>query len=159
MSPMQAAAMSDRELLTDMLLSEKHLCMAYGMAELECTHPQLRAALHQLQQDQERFHQQLFQTVHQRGWYETPQADRNLAYQIASLWRQSAERPAGAMEPAYQSHPVRPAHQPQPAQGYGPFQPQMPEGYGQYAYGSSPRAGSGPGASYGPNSYESPFTG
>lgn len=78
--------LSDRDILTDLLMTAKQMIGAYGLAERESTHPQLRATLHRLATEEEQFHAQAFQAMHQRGWYETPLADTNLAQQIVTLW-------------------------------------------------------------------------
>ena len=95
--------LTDRDILTDLLMTAKQLIGAYGLAEREATHPQLRSTLHQLATEEEQFHTQVFQTMHQRGWYETPLADANLAQQITALWSGKLQQPNqyGAQQQAW----------------------------------------------------------
>lgn len=151
--------LNDRDILTDLLLTTKHMIGAYGLAERESTHPQLRSTLHRLATEEEQFHAQAFQAMHQRGWYETPLADRNLAGQIASLWSGKLQQHAADANQRYGSQAQspwpagptpqvqynQPAAQPygQPyAQHYGQHYGQQ---YGQQQYGqSSPSYGTPP---------------
>lgn len=142
----QQYVLDERQVLTDMLLSEKQLCSAYGVAELECTNPQLRSTLQQIAQEEGRFHEQLFQFMHQRGWYSTPYADAGLAQQISSIWSQKVQpantyaatgrqfatsTPAPPQQHAgqpYQWQPSQPTHQQpyrQPALGQPAYQAQQ----------------------------------
>lgn len=162
--------LTDRDILTDLLLTSKQMLGAYGVAEQESTHPQLRQTLHQLAMEEEQFHQQAFQAMHQRGWYETPLADRNLAGQIASLWatklqqhdaavRQQAAAPAGS---AWGAQPgQQPYGQTAAYYGYGSSQGQpygqahsQSSGSGQLfseptGSGYTAQSGAGPGGLYG----------
>ncbi len=116
--------LTDRDILTDLLLMSKQMIGAYGLAEQESTHPQLRQTLHRLATEEEQFHQQAFQAMQQRGWYETPLADRNLAGQIAALWAGKLQQHAAtANQQQAAGWPAQPGPQPtygQPAgQSYG----------------------------------------
>lgn len=96
--------LDDRDILTDLLLCSKQLLSAYGTATIECTNPQLRQTLEQIAKTEANFHTQAFEMMQQRGWYETPRSDSNLARQIASLWTQKIqqhEQHPGA-QPSYQ---------------------------------------------------------
>ncbi|MFO7264632.1 MAG: spore coat protein [Limnochordales bacterium] len=116
--------LTDRDILTDLLLTAKQLIGAYGLAERESTHPQLRSTLHQLANEEEQYHAQAFQAMHQRGWYETPLADSSLAQQIVALWssKLQAYGPYGAQQTAGQI-PF--------AQPYAPQYTQQNPGYNQ----------------------------
>lgn len=85
--------LDDRDILTDLLLCSKQLLSAYGTATIECTNPQLRQTLKQISKTEADFHTKTFEMMQQRGWYETPRSDQQLASQIASLWTQKMQRP------------------------------------------------------------------
>lgn len=134
--------LNDRDILTDLLLMAKHMIGAYGLAERESAHPQLRATLHRLATEEEQFHTQAFQAMHQRGWYETPLADNNLPRQIASLWSSKLQQhaataanqqyPATQPQPAWQSQPtVQQPYSQQYGQPYAQQPVSQPYGQGQ----------------------------
>ncbi len=66
--------MSEQELITDLLSSEKHTTSAYNtfVSETDCGH--LRQTLMGIQQDEQRIHEDLFNAMSQRGWYTVPRA-------------------------------------------------------------------------------------
>lgn len=115
--------LDDRDILTDLLLCQKQLLSAYGTATTECTNPQLRQTLKQISNTEADFHTNTFELMRQRGWYETPHSDVQLARQISSLWTQKMQRSANN-EAAFQ-------HQNQQSFGSGGQQWQQPQGSGQ----------------------------
>ena len=66
--------MSEQELITDLLSSEKHTTSAYNtfVSETDCAN--LRQTLMSIQQDEQRIHEDLFNAMSQRGWYAVPRA-------------------------------------------------------------------------------------
>lgn len=106
-APPQAIGLTDRDICTDVLFLEKHLARDYVMAESEAAHSSWRHTLHQLHQGTEQLHEQMFMYMQQRGWYETPQADTDLARQIASLWIQKMNAiPRGGWGSAVEHQPA-----------------------------------------------------
>lgn len=96
--------LDDRDILTDLLLCAKQLLSAYGTARTECTNPQLRQTLKQISKTEADFHTKAFEMMQQRGWYETPRSDAQLAKQIGSLWTQKMQRPEGQHQHNYQQN-------------------------------------------------------
>lgn len=148
--------LTDRDILTDLLMMAKQMIGAYGLAERESTHPQLRSTLHRLATEEEQFHTQAFQAMHQRGWYETPLADSNLAAQIASLWSGKLQQHAAAANKQYAGQSQSPWHAvPTPHVQYNQASTQQ---YGQpyaqqygSAYGQSSGQQYGQAQQYGPS--------
>ena len=66
--------MSEQELITDLLSSEKHTTAAYNTFVTETDCANLRQALMGIQQDEQRIHEDLFNAMSQRGWYTVPRA-------------------------------------------------------------------------------------
>lgn len=123
--------LTDRDILTDLLMTAKQLIGAYGLAERESTHPQLRSLLHRLATEEEQFHVQAFQAMYQRGWYETPLADANLAQQIVALWSGKLQ-PYNQYAAQAQGWMTQPAGQGQFGQTYAPqYAQQSSQGYNQ----------------------------
>lgn len=166
--------LDDRDILTDLLLCAKQLLSAYGTAAIESTNPQLRQTLKQIAKTESEFHTKAFDMMQQRGWYETPRSDANLARQVASLWTQKIQQhehpqsghneqyqqqwqqPSDGSQWNYQSNSQPPAAQwgqPQQhvasrswdaQQSYAQQQPQQT--YGQSVFGTPPATGSYTGA-------------
>jgi len=68
------AKLSEQELITDLIASEKHTTSAYNsfITETDCSN--LRQTLMSIQQDEQRIHEDLFNAANQRGWYAVPRA-------------------------------------------------------------------------------------
>lgn len=118
--------LDDRDILTDLLLCQKQLLSAYGTATVESTNPQLRQTLKQISQTEAEFHTKTFELMQQKGWYETPRSDAQLAGQIASLWTQKMQRTGSQ---AHQSHGHQHGHHGQQPTHSGQA------GYNQHQYG------------------------
>ena len=69
--------LSDRDMLMDVLLTEKYLATLYNAAEAECTNQRLRNNLHTLHSAHEAQHSELFKELHQARLVRHPQGRRH----------------------------------------------------------------------------------
>ncbi|AGB41113.1 coat F domain-containing protein [Halobacteroides halobius DSM 5150] len=60
---------SDRQLLQDALLSEKHVSSAYDSSVLESANRQIMQTLEHIQKEEHEHGQQLFEMMNKKGWY------------------------------------------------------------------------------------------
>ena len=63
-----------QEIINDLLTTEKHTTAAYNTFVTETDCPNLRQTLMSIQQDEQRIHEDLFNAMSQRGWYNPPRA-------------------------------------------------------------------------------------
>lgn len=84
--------LGDREMLMDMLHTEKYLATLYNTAEAECSNQELRTELHTLHSSHEAQHSELFKELHKRGWYQSPKADPAMIRQMIQHWEQKTEQ-------------------------------------------------------------------
>lgn len=61
--------LSDRDRLTDMLLSAKNVAGGYHTAALEAATPQIRSTLAELHAEELKDAEALFSALEERGWY------------------------------------------------------------------------------------------
>lgn len=66
----------DKEILTDALNSEKHITSNYNTFANECANPNLRTTLMQLLNDEHAIQFDVFNEMHNRGFYPTPMAEQ-----------------------------------------------------------------------------------
>lgn len=85
-----------KEMLTDLMHTEKNLAMAYTQAELESANLPLREELRSIQQEVQEHHAELFHEMHQRGWYQTQTASQQAMESTIIAWEQKFVR-----EPEY----------------------------------------------------------
>jgi len=63
---------SDRDMLNDLLMTEKYISGTYDTAIMECANQTIRDALSHIQKEEQQHAKMLFDAMNQRGWY-TPQ--------------------------------------------------------------------------------------
>jgi spore coat protein CotF len=80
--------MDVKDMLTDMMHTEKSLAKAYCQAELEAANQSLRTSLGNQQRTIQENHAQLFHELHQRGWYKTPVAGQQAIESTLISWEQ-----------------------------------------------------------------------
>ncbi len=66
--------MTEQELINDLLSTEKHTTSAYNTFVTETDCQNLRQTLMSIQQDEQRIHEDIFNAMNQRGWYNTAKA-------------------------------------------------------------------------------------
>jgi spore coat protein CotF len=94
--------LDDRDMLTDLLMTEKYLATLYNQTEAECTNQRLREELHTLHSSHEAQHAEIFKELHKRGWYDAPKADAAQIQQVIRAWEARSHR-----DPALNPGPAR----------------------------------------------------
>lgn len=97
--------LSDRDMLMDLLVTEKYLATLYNTTEAECTNQKLREELHTLHSSHEAQHSEIFKELHRRGWYDAPKADPAHVSQVIRSWEQRTSQ-----DPALNPGPARAGH-------------------------------------------------
>jgi hypothetical protein len=69
--------LSDRDMLSDMLLTAKSLSHLYDHAIMESSHDQVRDAFENMQQDEHEIIHTLFAVMQEAGWYKAGAGRRN----------------------------------------------------------------------------------
>jgi spore coat protein CotF len=91
-----------KELLTDMMHTEKSLATSYCRAELEASNQTLREELGNMQRQIQDNHAKLFHELHQRGWYKTLVAGQQEIESTIISWEQKTVKdPELAMNPKH----------------------------------------------------------
>lgn len=76
--------MGDKEMVTDLLSTQKHITSVYNTYAGECQCTQLRDAFLDILKDEHMIQSELFTEMNSRGWYptkEAPVGDINMAKQ------------------------------------------------------------------------------
>lgn len=60
---------ADRDILNDMLMTEKYVSGAYETAIMESANESVRNALRQIQDEEQQHAKMIFDAMNQRGWY------------------------------------------------------------------------------------------
>lgn len=68
-SPTMAATNTDKDILTDMLMTEKYVSNHYETAIMECANENVRNTLRHLQDEEQQHAKTIFDAMNQRGWY------------------------------------------------------------------------------------------
>lgn len=72
---MQSDRLNDKQILNDMLMTEKFIGDTYETAVMEAANPQVREALQHIQKEEQDHAKQIFDAMQQRGWYRTVPAN------------------------------------------------------------------------------------
>jgi spore coat protein CotF len=81
--------LSDRDMLLDLLMTEKHLSSLYEHGVMEASSPMVSNTLESLQADAHDTARNLFTAMQERGWYNTGQGERSGRSQKSQLQRQT----------------------------------------------------------------------
>ncbi|KJS23597.1 MAG: hypothetical protein VR72_00330 [Clostridiaceae bacterium BRH_c20a] len=84
--------MEVKDILNDMLSTEKSLAGSYCQAELEAANKSLREQLGQMQRQVQQNHAKIFHEIHQRGWYKTPTAGQQAIESMIISWEQKFQK-------------------------------------------------------------------
>lgn len=86
--------LSDKDILSDALASQKFLLSSYNLAVTEAANPQLRQDFLAIWQEEQNLHRQIFDAMSARGWYQLNQAS---AQDVAQIQRhfQNVGQPGG----------------------------------------------------------------
>ena len=66
---------TDKEILTDGLSTQKATTDKFNTSANECVHPQVRDTMMKILEQEHSIQYEVFNMMHQRGFYETPAAD------------------------------------------------------------------------------------
>ncbi|HHX24678.1 MAG: spore coat protein [Tepidanaerobacteraceae bacterium] len=64
-----AGTTADKDILNDMLMTEKYVSSAYETAIMEASNEAVRNALRQIQDEEQQHAKMIFDAMNQRGWY------------------------------------------------------------------------------------------
>lgn len=67
-------SLSEKDILTDMLMTHKYLIDNYNTATVESADPKLRDLFHKLYTECLRDQDEIFNHMNQHGWYKPPEA-------------------------------------------------------------------------------------
>lgn len=81
---------SEKEILSDALESEKTATGHYNMYANECVHDDLRQTILQCLSEEHTIQKNVFDEMHERGFYPTPTAETNKVQQIKQQYAQTA---------------------------------------------------------------------
>jgi|GEM_PF-3491612 hypothetical protein len=84
--------LSDRDMLLDLLTTEKYMSHLYDHAIMEATDDTVRDTFIALQQDEHESAQMLFDFLHQQGWYTTGAGRQQFGRRLQSSQRLSGGR-------------------------------------------------------------------
>lgn len=68
--------LDDREILSDMLSSQKQMTAGYNTVGNECANEKLRCDFLNILRDEHNMQSDVFTQMQQRGWYQTPAAQQ-----------------------------------------------------------------------------------
>ena len=77
----------DKEILTDLLCSEKHLSGSYNTALLESATPAVISCFTEIGEDVHRIQRGIFNMMHARGLYPTPSAEEKKVSEAKQTYR------------------------------------------------------------------------
>ena len=86
----QSCTMSDKEIMTDLLTSQKHLTCEYNTFCNETATPEVSACLLSILRDEHTIAKELFDTMSSRGWYPVERAEETKLSQAKSQFQQFA---------------------------------------------------------------------
>ena len=75
--PNQGACFGDRELMTDVLSSQKFVTENYNTFANECSTPAIRSEFMNILTDEHQIQHEVFCELQKRGWYTVEPADQN----------------------------------------------------------------------------------
>ncbi|HEX6989318.1 MAG TPA: spore coat protein [Bacillota bacterium] len=78
--------LGDRDMITDLLLCEKHLAESYNLGVIEAANRSLRERLRGLWQETQDLHAEVFHEMHRRGWYPTSTAAEHQINSVIDRW-------------------------------------------------------------------------
>lgn len=84
--------LTDKEVLSLLLAQQKHLAEEYNHTASHTDDPQLLQTLTNLMADEHRTRLQIYQAMHQRGWYNPKSIDQNQIEQAKQKFSQTRQR-------------------------------------------------------------------
>lgn len=83
-------ALTDKEILEDMLASQKAITGSYNTFANECAHQCVRTDMMNILQDEHNLQASLFTEMQKRGWYPTENADAQKITQACDKFKTAA---------------------------------------------------------------------
>lgn len=71
-----AQILTEKEILQDSLINQKHITSAYNTYAGECANQQLRAAMLSILEDEHKIQADIFSEMQANGWYQVEQAEQ-----------------------------------------------------------------------------------
>ncbi|MGB9887113.1 MAG: spore coat protein [Moorellales bacterium] len=87
--------LSDKDILSDALTTQKYLVSSYNLAITEAANPQLRQDFMAIWQEEQNLHRQVFDAMSSRGWYQINSASPQDVAQVQRHFQTSASPPTG----------------------------------------------------------------
>ncbi len=82
---------TDKEVLADGLCSQKGATGLYDKAANECVHPEVRKTIRSILEQEHNLQEDVFDMMHQKGFYPTPAAEDNKVQSAKQKFAQSAQ--------------------------------------------------------------------
>jgi len=80
--------LSEQEVLTDLLQTEKHITSAYNTFITETTCANLRQNLRNILQEEQTIHETIYNTMNQKGWYPVSDAQPQEVQKVKDQYNQ-----------------------------------------------------------------------
>lgn len=88
----QIKALSDQEIMEDILSSQKHITDTYNTFSNECANPILRDDFLKILREEHNIQATVYTDMSKRGWYAPQQADQNLINQAKTKFENIAQQ-------------------------------------------------------------------
>ncbi len=82
-----SASLPEKELMTDVLSSQKFVTDSYNTYTNECATPNVRNEFMQILQEEHQIQAEVFDALKNRGWYQTPAADQQKVQQTKQKYQ------------------------------------------------------------------------
>ena len=84
---MNNASFSDKDIMTDLLSSQKFVTDGYNTFTNECACPSLRSDMLNILNDEHHIQSDVWTEMNKRGWYPTEAADQNKINQVRQKYQ------------------------------------------------------------------------
>jgi len=91
MKTMQNVQYSDKDMMTDILSSQKFITEGYNTYANECATPAVRTDFMNILNDEHRIQSDVFSEIAKRGWYNVEAADQNKVTQAKQKYQTPAQ--------------------------------------------------------------------
>ena len=81
--------MSEKDIMSDVLASQKNATTLYNTFANECACPSLRSTFLNILDEEHQLQYDVFQVMQKKNWYPTPQADQSKIDQTKQQFQQS----------------------------------------------------------------------
>lgn len=88
----QIQALSDQEIMDDILGSQKHITGVYNTNSNECVNPTLRNDFLQILREEHNIQSTIFTDMQKRGWYETQPAEQQMVDKAKTKYQNIAQQ-------------------------------------------------------------------